>query len=218
MSNSFGELCLVVGDFHIPDRSTTIPEKFKRMLVPNKMQHVLCTGNLTTRGSGVYEELRNLAPNVHCVAGDMDDAVMATKGDDNAASQQPSVSFPETKVVKIGQFRIGLVHGHQSVPWGNQDALAGYRRKLGADILISGHTHRNEVTPYDGHYHINPGSITGAYSPCPSPNGADSGVVPSFILLAIQGPKVVCYVYELRNDNVEVSKTEFSKNELESTV
>jgi len=132
------------------------PCHYRRMLVPNKMQHVLCTGNLTTRGSGVYEELRNLAPNVHCVAGDMDDAVMATKGDDTAASQQPSVSFPETKVVKIGQFRIGLVHGHQSIPWGNQDALAGYRRKLGADILISGHTHRNEVTPYDGHYHINP--------------------------------------------------------------
>jgi predicted phosphodiesterase len=40
----FGELVLVLGDMHIPHRAATIPEKFKRMLVPNKMQHVLCTG------------------------------------------------------------------------------------------------------------------------------------------------------------------------------
>jgi hypothetical protein len=34
----FGELALVVGDFHIPHRAVKIPEKFQRMLVPNKMQ------------------------------------------------------------------------------------------------------------------------------------------------------------------------------------
>ncbi len=36
-------------------------------------------------------------------------------------------------------------------------------------------------------------------------------VVPSFILLAIQGSKVVTYVYELHGDQVDVSKSEFSK-------
>ena len=49
------------------------------------------------------------------------------------------------------------------------------------------------------------GSITGAYS------SHVSGVSPSFILLAVQGDKVVCYVYELINGEVDVSKTEFSK-------
>jgi hypothetical protein len=38
-----------------------------------------------------------------------------------------------------------------------------------------------------------------------------SEVTPSFILMAIQGPKVVTYVYELDGDSVVVSKTEFSK-------
>jgi hypothetical protein len=33
MANDFGELVLVVGDFHIPHRASHIPEKFKRMLV-----------------------------------------------------------------------------------------------------------------------------------------------------------------------------------------
>lgn len=34
----FGELALVLGDFHIPHRAVKIPEKFQKMLVPNKMQ------------------------------------------------------------------------------------------------------------------------------------------------------------------------------------
>jgi hypothetical protein len=49
------------------------------------------------------------------------------------------------------------------------------------------------------------GSITGAFSPL------TEKVTPSFILLAVQDTKVVCYVYELINDEVEVSKTEFAK-------
>ena len=36
--SDFGELALVVGDFHIPHRAPGIPEKFQKMLVPNKMQ------------------------------------------------------------------------------------------------------------------------------------------------------------------------------------
>lgn len=54
----FGELALVVGDCHIPHRASGIPEKFKRMLVPSKMQHVLCTGNLVTKDQVrlVYQE------------------------------------------------------------------------------------------------------------------------------------------------------------------
>jgi hypothetical protein len=51
------------------------------------------------------------------------------------------------------------------------------------------------------------GSITGAYS------SLTKNVTPSFVLLAVQGPKVVCYVYELVNGDVEVSKTEFTKKE-----
>jgi vacuolar protein sorting-associated protein 29 len=162
---------------------------YNRMLVPGKMQHVICTGNLNAEQ---YEELRELAPNLHVVQGDMDNFT------DNP-------HFPETRVVQVGMFRIGVVHGHQVIPWKSQSALARWRRKLNCDVLISGHTHQNEVSEVDGHYHINPGSITGAYSPL------TKDVKPSFVLLAIRDDKVVCYVYELVNGEVEVSKTEFSK-------
>ena len=49
------------------------------------------------------------------------------------------------------------------------------------------------------------GSITGAYS------SITDKVVPSFVLLAVQDRKVTCYVYELINNEVEVTKTEFEK-------
>jgi vacuolar protein sorting-associated protein 29 len=49
------------------------------------------------------------------------------------------------------------------------------------------------------------GSITGAFS------SLTEDVTPSFVLLAVQDTKVVCFVYELVNGQVEVSKTEFTK-------
>lgn len=107
------------------------------MLVPNKMQHVICTGNI-----GDYlNEFCSLAPNVHAVAGDYDPL---------------EYNFPETKVVQVGQFRIGIIHGHQILPFGSADAEARWRRKLNVDILIRGNSHKNEVEIHEGCYHINP--------------------------------------------------------------
>ena len=193
---NFGELVLVLGDLHIPHRAAAIPEKFKRMLVPNKMQHCICTGNLGSKEH--YDSLRDLAPNVHVVQGDVE------------YNGPGATTFPEHKVISVGEFRIGVIHGHQIVPWGDHMALGMMRRKLGCDILINGHTHKNEVVEQEGYYHINPGSITGAYS-ASDVGGQSSGVYPSFVLLAVQGSKVVCYVYELVDGEVDVSKTEFTK-------
>jgi hypothetical protein len=58
-------------------------------------QHVLCTGNLVSKEQ--YDEFRALSPNFAIVRGDFDE----------------NTALPETKVVQIGQFRIGLIHGHQ---------------------------------------------------------------------------------------------------------
>jgi vacuolar protein sorting-associated protein 29 len=94
-----------------------------------------------------YDELKSLAPNVHVVRGEFDE----------------DTTYPESKVIQIAQFKIGLMHGHQIVPWGDAHSLAVVRRQLDVDILITGHTHRNEVNEYEGKWFINPGSITGAY-------------------------------------------------------
>lgn len=62
---------LVLGDLHIPHRCNTLPPKFKKLLVPGKIQHILCTGNLCTKES--YDYLKTLAGDVHIVRGDFDE-------------------------------------------------------------------------------------------------------------------------------------------------
>ena len=62
---------LVLGDHHIPTRASDVPDTFKELLIPGRVKHVLCTGNLTT--SSQLDELKKLAPSVHCVRGDYDE-------------------------------------------------------------------------------------------------------------------------------------------------
>lgn len=181
---------LVLGDIHIPSRKAEMPPEFKDLLAPGKMQHVLCTGNLVSKP--IEDYLRTLAPSVHIVKGDQDSAASFA-------------DLPEHKVVKIGEFRIGLCHGHQLLPWGDPESLANLQRQLDVDILVTGHTHQNDVYEYGNTYLVNPGSITGAYS------AFRSELTPSFVLMAIKGSKVVTYVYELKDGEVSVSKSSFTK-------
>lgn len=67
------QLVLVLGDLHIPHRCNTLPAKFKKLLVPGKIQHILCTGNLCTKES--YDYLKTLAGDVHIVRGDFDEVL-----------------------------------------------------------------------------------------------------------------------------------------------
>lgn len=113
-------------------------------------------------------------------------------------------NLPQTKVVQIGNIKIGLIHGHQVVPWGDIEALSSVQRQLDCDLLISGHTHAQSITQYDGKYFINPGSVTGAYS------AINSDTKPSFILMAIQGDDIVAFMYELVNEEVQIKSLEFS--------
>ena len=109
-------------------------------------------------------------------------------------------------MVTIGQFKIGLCHGHQVVPWGDAEALALLRRDLECDVLITGHTHKFNAFQRDGTFFINPGSATGAYSTL------HSEIIPSFVLMDIQSSTIVNYVYQLVGDEVKVERTEYKKN------
>lgn len=127
----------------------------------------------------------------------------------------------------VGQFRIGLTHGHQVVPWADPEALALVQRQLDVDILISGHTHKFEAYEHENKFYINPGklmefiysftvkieyyliflgSATGAY------NALETFITPSFVLMDIQSTIVVTYVYQLIGDEVKVERIEYKKN------
>lgn len=157
----FGELVLLLGDHFIPSRSSSIPAPFQRMLVPNKMQHVICTGNIGSLEE--YDRLRELvggsSSHVHCVAGEYDFVngssaeSIGTRPGNISASTSALPPFPETKVIQLGQFRIGIVGCHQVVPWGDLSALAMTRRKLNVDVLVCGSRRKEGVVEYEGNYH-----------------------------------------------------------------
>lgn len=183
------ELVLVVGDMFVPMRSPDISEQFKSILIPNKLQHVLSLGNIGSRES--YDWLKSLSNDFHCVKGDFDE-----------------VDMPEKKTVQIGEFKIGMIHGHQVIPWGDEVALGNIQRELGCDILLWGHSHQIDVKVREGKFYINPGSISGAFSyNSPDPT-------PSFVLMILQGEDAIVYSYCLNDKKAkfDVSKLEFSKN------
>ncbi|KAL0226226.1 hypothetical protein P9112_013550 [Eukaryota sp. TZLM1-RC] len=183
-------LVLVIGDFHIPHRAADLPSKFKSLLVPDKINHILCTGNLCTQST--YEYLRSLSSDLHIVRGDFDDLT----------------TLPEQKIVTLGDLKVGLTHGHQVVPWGDPEALAITMRQLNCDILVTGHTHEKLIAEVEGRLIINPGSATGASHPL------KGECTPSFALLDVKGSQVTIFCYEwIAPDDFKVSKTVWKKGE-----
>ncbi|KDQ18760.1 hypothetical protein BOTBODRAFT_28264 [Botryobasidium botryosum FD-172 SS1] len=183
-------LVLLIGDLHIPFRAHDLPPKFRKLLVPGKIQQIICTGNLCDKET--FEYLRTVSPDVNVVRGDYDD---------NSA-------YPPSLTITHLPLRIGALHGHQCVPHGSIESLHALARQMDVDVLVSGGTHKFEATEYMGRFFVNPGSATGAWS------GAWNGEpTPSFALMDIQGPVVVTYVYQLIEGEVRVEKIEYRKPE-----
>eukprot|EP00922_Rhytidocystis_sp_ex-Travisia-forbesii_P026700 GHVS01039055.1.p1 GENE.GHVS01039055.1~~GHVS01039055.1.p1 ORF type:complete len:261 (+),score=95.35 GHVS01039055.1:79-783(+) len=187
----FGDLVLLIGDVHVPQRAAGLPACFKELLSTDKIRHVLCTGNLGC--AEMSDQLKQLAGSVHIVRGDMDSRL----------------DLPDYKVIEIGQFRVGLIHGHQIVPWDCKEAKMQWLRKFGCDMLVSGHSHINGIAEVEGKYLVNPGSATGSFQAF----AADDDVRrPSFMLMAVQGASVVLYVYEEREGKASVVMSELHKS------
>ena len=58
--NNLGDFALIIGDIHIPQRATDIPEQFKDLLVPNKMQYVISPGNIGSREVSAHTHTHTL--------------------------------------------------------------------------------------------------------------------------------------------------------------
>ncbi|KAF8479368.1 Metallo-dependent phosphatase-like protein [Gautieria morchelliformis] len=181
-------LVLVIGDFHIPYRTHDLPAKFKKLLVPGKIQQIVCTGNVCDKET--YEYLRTVAADVNVVRGDYDE----------------DPKYPLSLTLSHSPIRIGVIHGQQCVPTGDIDSLAAVARQMDVDVLVSGGTHKFEATEYNGHFFVNPGSATGAWTGL-----SNDPVIPSFALLDIQGPVVTTYVYQLIEGEVRVEKIEYRR-------
>jgi len=181
-------LVLLIGDLHIPYRTHDLPAKFKKLLLPGKIQQIICTGNVCDKETHDY--LRTVAHDVHIVRGDYDE----------------DPRFPLSLTISHPPLRIGVVHGHLNVPVGELDSLGAVARQMDVDVLVSGHTHKFEAIEHQGRFFVNPGSATGAWT-----GKSSVDPVPSFALMDVQGPVVVTYVYRLIENEVKVEKIEWRK-------
>ncbi|KAF8830223.1 Metallo-dependent phosphatase-like protein [Lentinula edodes] len=205
-------LVLVVGDLHIPHRIHDLPHKFKKLLAPGKISQVLCTGNVCDRETMEY--LRSIVggAEIQVVRGDYDEL--------------PGLPSSLTVTHSNNSLRIGLIHGHQSLPLGSLDALSAIARQMDVDFLVSGATHAVQAVEYDGRFFLNPGTATGAWTGAWNSSkpgfavSSNEGVkaagphgdpIPSFALLDIQGTVVVTYVYQFIDGDVKVEKVEWRK-------
>jgi putative phosphoesterase len=107
---------------------------------------------------------------------------------------------------------IGLTHGHQINPRGDHAQLESLAIDNNYNVLISGHTHKEEVVlTNNGVLILNPGSVTGAWSFVASQN-------PSIIVLILNEKTgeidVFLRRYEIRSSEVREKKFSFIfKNE-----
>lgn len=166
---------LCIGDSHIPIRAKNLPEQIYKQInesTQNQLyDEIFFTGDVVN-----FPELLNFLKlktksNLFRVLGNMD----YYYGDRDSPNYQKLDFLHESNV----KMTIGLTHGAQIKPRGDHDQLERLAIDKKYNILVSGHTHKEEVyLTKKGILLINPGSVTGAWS------FVASGI-PSFIELFI---------------------------------
>lgn len=130
----------LISDTHIPERASKLPitvlEAFK------DVDLILHAGDITS--PQVIAELEEIAP-VKAVQGNMDRIF--------------SDEIPKSQLIEVEDFKIGLNHG-VVYPKGDTLQLKYIAMELGANIFISGHTHKPEIEKIDDILFLNPGSPT----------------------------------------------------------
>ncbi|MHB0770482.1 metallophosphoesterase family protein [Bradyrhizobium sp. 5.13L] len=98
------------------------------------VSHIIHAGDIGA--PEVIEGLRRIAP-VTAIRGNVDQGAWAR-------------SYPETEILHLGGHGFYILH--------DLNALRGVPADLGIDIVVSGHSHRAQISTRDGVLYLNPGS------------------------------------------------------------
>ena len=193
---------LVIGDSHIPRRAKNIPiqicEVLEKNVLNRNFDYTFFTGDVikAPRFMSYLKKITNIE--VLAVVGNMD----YYGGNRNAPIYQHIEVSIETKE----NLTVGLTHGHQIHPRGDHAQLGKLAIDNNYNILISGHTHKEEVVLTNGVLLLNPGSVTGAWSFVASRN-------PSIIVLILDEKTgeidVFLHQYEIRSSKLREKKSSF---------
>ncbi|MEM0489702.1 MAG: YfcE family phosphodiesterase [Ignisphaera sp.] len=178
-------ILLLISDTHIPERASEIDTRIVDYIKLSRYDIVVHAGDLTEEY--VIDQIKHFGKHIYVVQGNMD-----------------YLDLPEEEVFDVYSIRFGVVHGDQVRPRGNIEALSTIAKRLGASILISGHTHYPFISlDSTGILHINPGSVTGVWG------GGGGAMLPSFIELEVYSDGIVVVkLYELIEDKIELKRVE----------
>lgn len=135
----------VISDTHIPKAAPWLPNKIIEDF--KNVDLILHAGDFVD--VDFFEELNKLAP-VRAVHGNMDDIYLKK-------------TLPFKAIVKVGKFKIGLIHGY-----GPSLGLTGRVKKEfeknRVDVIVFGHSHFSKNEKKGGVLFFNPGSPTDKFS------------------------------------------------------
>jgi len=201
---------LIIGDSHVPKRASNIPKqiqiKLEELTKSELFEYTFFTGDEINYPE--FMEFLNLITerDVFRVIGNMD----YYYGNKDAPIYQELNLVIEEK----NNLTIGLTHGHQVSPRGDHTQLELLAQKKDYNIMISGHTHKEEIFLTKSRILLlNPGSVTGAWS------FVASGI-PSFIVLIIRNKtktiEISLFQLEKKSDKVNETKSYyiFEKNKI----
>ena len=190
---------LAIGDAHIPRRAMEIPpkiyEKLNTLTKKQLFDYTFFTGDVIDAPKFLdFLKLRTKR-DFFRVIGNMD----------YYGGNRDVPIFQQLKL--SNQLSIGMTHGAQISPRGDHDQLELLALEKNYNILISGHTHKEEITlTKSGILLINPGSVTGAWSFVASQ-------IPSFIIININEDtgqiNIILYRLNAREDIISETQDYF---------
>ncbi len=193
---------LAIGDSHLPRRAKSVPDqiikKLEQLVEIEKFDYTFFTGDVVNAPK--FMNFLNLITkrNLFVVIGNMD-----YYGGNRDAPIYRSLNI---SMGNNDNLIVGLTHGHQVSPRGDRSQLELIAIEKSFNILISGHTHKEEIFLQKDILLLNPGSVTGAWSFVASGN-------PSFITLSIIEKtgeiNVVLYQYDIRAAKLKDLKSYF---------
>ena len=192
---------LAIGDSHIPRRAKEVPlkiiEKLKNLTKEELFDYTFFTGDVID-APDFMELLTNITKrDLFIVLGNMD---YYGGNRDAPIYRELTLNFNGDRRVVIG-----LTHGAQISPRGDTFQLEQLAIEKGYNVLISGHTHQEEITlTNNGILLLNPGSVTGAWS------FIASGI-PSFIVLNIGENSGILKVslFRLKHGDIQETKHDY---------
>jgi putative phosphoesterase len=199
---------LCIGDAHVPYRVKDLPPQIYDMLneltAEENFQYTFFTGDLINFPELIKFLNTKTQKTVFKVIGNMD---YYYGNRESPNYQKLEINFEDNEKIILG-----LTHGAQISPRGDHDQLEVLAQEKGYNILVSGHTHKEEIyLTRAGILLINPGSTTGAWS------FVASGI-PSFIEISINSrtKEIVINLFQFNRKNSEIenwkSNLVFKKN------